>query len=122
MQHYGSTELDASLLLLPLVGFLPADDPRVAATVEESLTEDGLVPRHRTEGGTDGLEGDEGTFLLCNFWLVHAEGRMLGNSRRPSPTSGWSTPPGEWPPRPPTGDVPPNDVGSVTGASGPGAR
>ncbi len=82
MQHYGSTELDASLLLLPLVGFLPADDPRVAATVdavEESLTEDGLVPRHRTEGGTDGLEGDEGTFLLCNFWLVHAEGRMLGN-------------------------------------------
>ena len=79
MQHYGSTELDASLLLLPLVGFLPADDPRVAATVEESLTEDGLVPRHRTEGGTDGREGDEGTFLLCNFWLVHAEGRMLGN-------------------------------------------
>lgn len=82
MQHYGSTELDASPLLLPLVGFLPADDPRVAATVdavEESSPRDGLMPRHRTEGGTDGREGDEGTFLLCNFWLVHAEGRMLGN-------------------------------------------
>jgi GH15 family glucan-1,4-alpha-glucosidase len=76
VQHYGSTELDASLLLLPLVGFLPPDDPRIVATVdaiERDLTVDGLVLRYRTDGpGTDGLEGDEGTFLLCSFWLVQA--------------------------------------------------
>lgn len=74
VQHYGSIELDASLLLLPLVGFLPADDPRIVATVdaiERELTVDGLVLRYRTEGPrTDGLDGDEGTFLLCSFWLV----------------------------------------------------
>ncbi len=72
VQYEGSTELDASLLLLPLVGFLPADDPRVAATIHaiaQDLTEDGLVLRYRTDG-VDGLEGDEGTFLLCSFWLV----------------------------------------------------
>ncbi len=76
VQYYGSSELDASLLLLPLVGFLPADDPRIVATVdaiERELSVDGLVLRYRTDGaGTDGLEGDEGAFLLCSFWLVQA--------------------------------------------------
>jgi len=76
VQYYGSNQLDASLLLLPLVGFLPADDPRIVATVdaiERELTVDGLVLRYRTDGsGTDGLDGDEGTFLLCSFWLVEA--------------------------------------------------
>jgi len=76
VQYYGSDQLDASLLLLPLVGFLPADDPRVAATIDaiaDTLTQDGLVLRYRTDGNsTDGLDGDEGTFLLCTFWLVQA--------------------------------------------------
>lgn len=65
------------LLLLPvLLGFLPADDPRVVATVgaiADTLTEDGLVLRYRTDGpSTDGLTGREGTFVLCTFWLVRA--------------------------------------------------
>jgi GH15 family glucan-1,4-alpha-glucosidase len=76
VQHYGSRELDASLLLIPLVGFLPADDRRVIATVDaiaDTLTEDGLVLRYRTDGiPTDGLHGGEGTFVLCTFWLVEA--------------------------------------------------
>ncbi len=76
VQHYGSTDLDASLLLLPLVGFLPADDPRVRATVDavaDTLIRGGLVLRYRTDGGSaDGLSGTEGTFLLCTFWLVQA--------------------------------------------------
>ncbi len=76
VRYYGSCELDASLLLLPLVGFLPPDDPRIVATVdaiERELTTDGLVLRYRTDGpGTDGLPGVEGTFLLCSFWLVQA--------------------------------------------------
>jgi GH15 family glucan-1,4-alpha-glucosidase len=76
VQYYGSDQLDASLLLMPLVGFLPADDPRVAATIDaiaDTLIQDGLVLRYRTDGdSTDGLDGDEGTFLLCTFWLVQA--------------------------------------------------
>ena len=72
-QSFGSDELDASNLMLPLVGFLPADDPRVLATInatEERLTDKrGLVYRYRSE---DGLEGEEGTFLLCTFWLAQA--------------------------------------------------
>jgi alpha,alpha-trehalase len=72
-QSFGSDELDASSLMLPLVGFLPADDPRVLATInatEERLTDDrGLVYRYRTQ---DGLEGEEGAFLLCTFWLAQA--------------------------------------------------
>ncbi len=72
-QSFGSDELDASSLMLPLVGFLPADDPRVLATInatEERLIDDrGLVYRYRTH---DGLEGEEGTFLLCTFWLAQA--------------------------------------------------
>jgi alpha,alpha-trehalase len=72
-QSFGSDELDASSLMLPLVGFLPADDPRVLATIsaiEERLTDDrGLVYRYRSP---DSLEGEEGTFLLCTFWLAQA--------------------------------------------------
>ena len=75
-QYVGSTELDASNLMMAVVGFLPPDDPRLLATLEateERLTDDrGLVYRYRTEGGVDGLEGDEGTFLLCTFWLAQA--------------------------------------------------
>lgn len=74
-QSYGSAELDASLLLMPLVGFLPADDPRVAATVaaiQRELTVDGLVRRYlpRDDGAVDGIPADEGVFLPCSFWLV----------------------------------------------------
>ncbi|MEE1930675.1 glycoside hydrolase family 15 protein [Streptomyces sp. TRM 70351] len=78
-QAYGSAELDASLLLLPHTGFLPADDPRVVGTVDavrRELAPDGvLVHRYLTEGpsvGRDGLPGGEGAFLLCSFWLVDA--------------------------------------------------
>jgi GH15 family glucan-1,4-alpha-glucosidase len=75
-QSFGSDELDASSLMLPLVGFLPADDPRLLATInaiEERLTDErGLVYRYRSH---DGLEGEEGTFLLCTFWLAQALAR-----------------------------------------------
>jgi GH15 family glucan-1,4-alpha-glucosidase len=73
-QSYGSKELDASLLLLPLVGFLPATDPRIRGTieaVERELLQDGFVLRYRTkEEGVDGLPPGEGVFLPCSFWLV----------------------------------------------------
>jgi GH15 family glucan-1,4-alpha-glucosidase len=73
-QSYGSDELDASLLLLPLVGFLPASDPRVKGTVEaierELLVEDTFVLRYRTLPDLDGLPPGEGAFLPCSFWLV----------------------------------------------------
>ncbi len=81
-QSFGSAALDASLLLIPQVGFLPADDPRVVATVkavEEELLVDGLVLRYKTEGGTDGLPPGEGAFLPCSFWLAsayHRQGRV----------------------------------------------
>jgi GH15 family glucan-1,4-alpha-glucosidase len=75
-QYLGSTELDASNLMMAIVGFLTPDDPRMVATIdatEQRLTDDGgLVYRYRTEGGVDGLAGDEGTFLLCTFWLAQA--------------------------------------------------
>ncbi|MBV8709716.1 MAG: glycoside hydrolase family 15 protein [Acidobacteriaceae bacterium] len=73
VQYYGSKELDASLLLLPVVGFLPADDPRIRGTVaaiEKSLMHDGFVARYNTHTSVDGLPGDEGVFLACSFWLV----------------------------------------------------
>ncbi|MEV7232861.1 glycoside hydrolase family 15 protein [Streptomyces sp. NPDC051020] len=76
-QSYGSRELDASLLLIPQMGFLPPDDKRVIGTIEaiqrELSTEDGFVLRYPTRGedaGVDGLEGDEGAFLACSFWLA----------------------------------------------------
>jgi GH15 family glucan-1,4-alpha-glucosidase len=86
VQSYGSKELDASLLQIPIVGFLPADDPRVIGTVaaiERGLIEDGLVLRYRTESAPDGLPPGEGAFLACSFWLVDAyvmQGR--GNDAR----------------------------------------
>jgi Glycosyl hydrolases family 15/Putative zinc-finger len=75
-QYFGGTDLDASNLMLPIVGFLPADDPRVLATIDaidERLTDQrGLVCRYRTGTGVDGLAGGEGSFLLCTFWLAQA--------------------------------------------------
>ncbi len=73
VQSYGATGLDASLLLIPLVGFLPADDPRVRGTVaaiERKLVRGGLVLRYDTGTGTDGLPPGEGAFLACSFWLA----------------------------------------------------
>jgi GH15 family glucan-1,4-alpha-glucosidase len=74
-QHYETDALDASLLLIPLLRFLPPDDPRVRATVDaiaDDLTEHGLVLRYKVEETDDGLHGKEGTFLICSFWLVSA--------------------------------------------------
>ena len=73
VQYYGASSLDASLLLLPLVGFLSADDARVRATVEaveRELMADGLFLRYATETGVDNLAPDEGAFLPCTFWLA----------------------------------------------------
>jgi GH15 family glucan-1,4-alpha-glucosidase len=73
VQAYGSNALDASVLLIPLLGFLPPHDPRVIGTVnaiERDLTHDGLVKRYHTEEVVDGLPPGEGTFLACSFWLV----------------------------------------------------
>jgi GH15 family glucan-1,4-alpha-glucosidase len=76
-QSFDSDELDAAQLLMPLLGFLPATDKRMKATIDaiaDSLTEGGLVLRYRNEEGlnADGLEGEEGTFVICSFWLVSA--------------------------------------------------
>jgi GH15 family glucan-1,4-alpha-glucosidase len=74
-QHYDTTALDASVLLIPLVRFLPPDDERVRKTVlaiADELTVDGLVLRYRVEETDDGLEGEEATFAICSFWLVSA--------------------------------------------------
>ena len=75
-QSYGSTQLDAAVLMILQTGFLPPDDPRVIGTVEavqkHLQTEDGLVLRYRATSGVDGLAGDEGAFLVCTFWLVDA--------------------------------------------------
>ncbi|MBW3557925.1 MAG: glycoside hydrolase family 15 protein, partial [Actinobacteria bacterium] len=74
-QHYDTDALDASLLLMPLVRFLPPQDPRVRATVlavADELTVDGLVLRYRVKETDDGLSGEEGSFAICSFWLVSA--------------------------------------------------
>lgn len=82
VQYYGSTEVDASLLVLPQVGYCAADDPRMLRTVERiesMLLRDGFLLRYRTETGVDGLAGDEHPFLACSFWLVEqyaASGRV----------------------------------------------
>jgi GH15 family glucan-1,4-alpha-glucosidase len=83
-QHYQTDALDASLLLIPLFRFLPPGDPRVRATVKavaEELTEHGLVLRYKVEETDDGLRGEEGTFLICSFWLVSALSE-IGERRR----------------------------------------
>ena len=84
VQHYDTDALDASCLLMPLVRFLPADDPRIVATVNaiaDELTDDGLVLRYRVEETDDGLSGEEGTFAICSFWLVSALAE-IGETRR----------------------------------------
>jgi len=83
-QHYATDSLDASTLLAPLFGFLPADDERTRATVlaiADELTENGYVLRYRTDETDDGLSGTEGTFLICSFWLVSGL-CMIGEQRR----------------------------------------
>jgi GH15 family glucan-1,4-alpha-glucosidase len=74
-QAYNHPALDASLLLMPALGFLPASDPRVQGTIkaiEKNLLRDGFVLRYQTDATGDGLPGDEGAFLACSFWLVDA--------------------------------------------------
>jgi alpha,alpha-trehalase len=83
-QHYETDELDASLLLIPIVGFLPAGDERVKATVlavADELTKGDLVLRYKTEETDTGFEGEEGTFTICSFWLVTAL-TMIGQTDR----------------------------------------
>ncbi len=77
-QYYGSKELDASVLNIPLVGFLPGTDERVSGTIDavsSELGRDGFVSRYSTAETNDGLSGDEGQFLACSFWLVNALAR-----------------------------------------------
>ena len=87
VQSYGSDRLDASLLLLPILGFLPPSDPRIKRTIaeiEKHLVRDGLVMRYQTESGVDGLEPGEGAFLACSFWLVDnyvLQGRLPAATR-----------------------------------------
>jgi GH15 family glucan-1,4-alpha-glucosidase len=74
-QYYGGETLDASLLLMPRVGFLPPDDPRILGTIkaiEKRLLKDGFVMRYATEHVDDGVGGSEGSFLACSFWLADA--------------------------------------------------
>jgi alpha,alpha-trehalase len=83
-QHDKTDDLDASLLLLPIMGFLPPDDKRIIATVlaiADELTEDGLVLRYRTDDTDTGFSGKEGTFTICSFWLVTALA-MIGETKR----------------------------------------
>ena len=83
-QHDKTDDLDASLLLLPIMGFLPPDDERIKATVlaiADELTEDGLVLRYRTDQTDTGFSGKEGTFNICSFWLVSALA-MIGETER----------------------------------------
>lgn len=82
VQSYDSKELDASLLMIPRVGFLPPDDQRVIGTidaVQRELTQDGFILRYRPQSSDDGLPGGEGVFLACSFWLVNA---LQGAGRR----------------------------------------
>jgi alpha,alpha-trehalase len=83
-QHYETDDLDASLLLLPIMGFLPPDDKRISSTVlaiADELTQDGLVLRYKVEGTDTGFDGEEGTFTICSFWLVTALA-MIGETER----------------------------------------
>jgi GH15 family glucan-1,4-alpha-glucosidase len=73
VQYYGSKELDASVLLLPIIGFLPPEDPRIRGTIaaiEKHLMQDGFVARYNPATSVDGLRGSEGVFLACSFWMV----------------------------------------------------
>jgi GH15 family glucan-1,4-alpha-glucosidase len=81
VQSYGSDQLDAALLLMPMAGFLPASDPRVKGTlkaIEQQLMSGGLVLRYNTAKSSDGLPPGEGVFLACSFWMaqaLHLQGR-----------------------------------------------
>ncbi|HXS32735.1 MAG TPA: glycoside hydrolase family 15 protein [Solirubrobacterales bacterium] len=97
-QHYETDALDASTLLIPLLRFLPPDDERVRATVEAiaaDLTQHGLVLRYKVEETDDGLSGEEGSFLICSFWLVSAlseigeAGRARALCERLLEAAGW---------------------------------
>jgi GH15 family glucan-1,4-alpha-glucosidase len=82
VRSYGSQDLDANLLMLPLVGFLPAEDPRMVRTIDaiaRELSVDGLVFRYHTSEGADGLPPGEGCFLMCTFWLANCL-LMLGRN------------------------------------------
>ncbi|MBC9008413.1 glycoside hydrolase family 15 protein [Acetobacter tropicalis] len=75
VQYYGSSNVDASLLMLPLVGFLPISDPRIQSTIsviEKKLLSNGLLRRYETKDNVDGLNSEEGAFLACSFWLADA--------------------------------------------------
>jgi GH15 family glucan-1,4-alpha-glucosidase len=75
VQYYGTDAVDSSLLVLPIVGFLPGDDPRILGTIEaieKNLMHEGLLLRYRSDTGVDGLSGTENPFLACSFWLVSA--------------------------------------------------
>jgi GH15 family glucan-1,4-alpha-glucosidase len=83
-QHYETDDLDAALLLIPIMGFLPPDDDRVRATVlaiADELTRDDLVLRYKVDRTDDGLSGEEGTFTICSFWLVAALA-LVGETER----------------------------------------
>jgi len=83
-QRYGADALDASLLLMPIVGFLPPEDPRIRATVlaiADELTVDGLVLRYKVDETDDGFAGEEGAFTICSFWLVSAL-MLIGDQSR----------------------------------------
>jgi GH15 family glucan-1,4-alpha-glucosidase len=83
-QHYETEALDASVLLAPILGFLPGDDERIRAsvlTIANELTENGFTLRYRTEETDDGLRGREGSFLICSFWLVSALA-IIGEKQR----------------------------------------
>jgi hypothetical protein len=75
VQSYGAKNLDASVLFMPMVGFLPPDDPRILSTVQavhEELAVDGFVRRYLPEQADDGVDGDEGTFTMCSLWMAGA--------------------------------------------------
>ena len=83
VQHYDGDQLDASLLLMPMVGFLPTEDPRIHGTVaaiEKHLMQDGLVMRYDHRKSEDGLAGSEGKFLACSFWMV-SNLKMIGRDK-----------------------------------------
>ena len=83
-QHFANDELDASLLLIPILGFLPPEDARVKATVlaiADELTKDDLVLRYKVDSTDTGFAGEEGTFTICSFWLVTALA-MIGETER----------------------------------------
>ena len=125
-QHYDTDEVDASLLLIPICGFLPPDDPKVLGTIDaivQDLMHEGLLLRYRTDCGVDGLPGSEHPFLACSFWLVQAlalagrhdqarelmdrlvalvndVGLALRGVRPEGPSDGRQLPPGVLPPDP----------------------